>query len=549
MLAEFSIDQITDDRECFVAHEATAAFPVVPDATVIMPDGGAKGDTDKKLEPDTELDGEFGLLEDPDLAVADERVAWPDDEALFAEEDTAAKPNANTLAVARRNVEAALGNSDGTEATAGEAAAAETERETAVDPRGVEGGGPPDNPGGTSEVSGDDDGNLPKRVRRDEREIPEDKRERITEIGKAHIHHEIQDDGVQVLSLPGGNRSSYQISESEGRWTAVNWRIDINKEQRDLGIGRRLAKETADELIRQGVDTLDFDIESEAALRTAFTVFDHHISYTAPDGSEISTPQQALAMIERSRSETAESPSGIHASVDIHSFFARDAAYHTTDGEHIIDRCDFSNAQADEHGMYGEVHAFRQRLLGLPEPHATNATLAFNELLANYKAHVLPVNAGERYEIRTSWVQDPDTRQSHIRLTNYFFGSVRPGLVDEINYHFSEIGSEEAFYGESREAQGAEVDPEDVEAANTLAERGEETTAHLQQSGRGLATIKRVCTRAMAVGFPGGGGGFILDIKDVEVARKPAKPETQTPASKDEVDSLIDDYLKDFPDE
>ena len=165
------------------------------------------------------------------------------------------------------------------------------------------------------------------------------------------------------------------------------------------------------------MNTLSFDVNSDAALRTAVTVFDHYVVLTSPeDQSEFPTHQQALEAIDRNSVEDADVPTGIQATVDIRSFFNHDAAYHTAEGERVIDRCDFANAQADEHGMYGEVYAFRQRLLGLPEPHTTNATLAFNEILANYNTHVLPVNPGERYEVRTSWVQDPDTQRSHIRL-------------------------------------------------------------------------------------------------------------------------------------
>ena len=52
----------------------------------------------------------------------------------------------------------------------------------------------------------------------------------------------------------------------------------------------------------------------------------------------------------------------------------------------------------------------------------------------------------------------------------------------------------------------------------------------------------------MAVGFPGGGGGFVLDIKDVEVAREPAVSEVQE-ADEDTTDQPIADFLKDFPDD
>lgn len=425
----------------------------------------------------------------------------------------------------------------------------------ASDARGVDrgtdhiGDGPIDPPNDRRETA-DDEGGLPKRERGDERSLPDAERERLVEVSRARILHSERDNDTHVLSLPDGNRSSFQVAADGEQRVATNWRIDIHEGQQDFGIGRRLAKDTADELIRQEVDRLDFSIDSEASLRTAVTVFGNSISYTDPRGEvDIATPKKALELLNSRTPDDGDVGEGIQAAVDISSFSDNHLAYHTAEDEAVFDRCDFANIQADKNGMYGEVHAFRQRLLGLPEPHATNATLAFNELLANYESHVSPVNPGERYEVRVSWVRDPDTDQQHVRLTNYFFGDVSPGVVEGINLRLSQLGTTEAFYGESREAQGAEVDEADIAAEAVLERMGEETTAHLQQSGRGLAAIARVSTRAMTVRFPEGGGGFVIDLKNVEVAREPTGSEVETLDANGKLDELIERFLEDYPDE
>lgn len=417
----------------------------------------------------------------------------------------------------------------------------------AADDRGDGTGGPP---GDRREVAGDDEGGLPKRERGDERDLPDTERERLAEVSRARILHSERNDGTHVLSLPDGNQSSFQVADDGERRVVNNWNITINDGQQDFGIGRRLAKETADELVRQEVDQLDFTIDSEAALRTAVSVFGDSMAYTDPRGEvAVANPKQALELLNRRTPDEGEASEGMQVAVDIGSFANRHLAYHTAEDETVFDRCDFANIQADESGMFGEVHAFRQRLLGLPEPHATNATLAFNELLANYESHVSPVNPGERYEVRVSWVRDPDTDQQHVRLTNYFFGEVSPGVVEGINLRLSQLGITDAFFGESREAQGAEVDEADIEAEEVLEQMGEETTAHLQQSGRGLAAIARVSTRAMTVRFPDGGGGFVIDLKNVEVAREPSGSEVEALDANGKLDELIDRFLEDYPDE
>jgi hypothetical protein len=121
--------------------------------------------------------------------------------------------------------------------------------------------------------------------------------------------------------------------------------------------------------------------------------------------------------------------------------------------------------------------------------------------------------------------------------------------VEDINLRLSQLGATDAFFGESREAQGAEVDSEDIEAAELLERKGEETTAHLQQSGRGLAAIARVSTRAMVVSFPQSGGGFVIDLKNVEVAREPSGSEVESLNVNGQVDALIDRFLEDYPDD
>lgn len=412
------------------------------------------------------------------------------------------------------------------------------------------GDGPTDPPDDTREASDDDEGRLPKRERGDERALSDDERERLLGIGRARILHTERENDTHVLSLPDGNQSSFQVEDSGEQRVATNWQIDVQDRQQDFGVGRRLAKETADELVRQQVDLLDFTISSEAALRTALSVFGDSIEYTDPrEEAEITNPKQALELLDSRTTVDGEAAEGIKAAVDMHAFFNNHLAYHISADETVFDRCDFANIQADENGMFGEVYAFRQRILGLPEPHATNATLAFNELLANYESHVSPVNPGEHYEIRVSWVQDPDTEERHIRLANYFFGDVRPGVVEDINLRLSQLGATDAFFGESREAQGAEVDSEDIEAAELLERKGEETTAHLQQSGRGLAAIARVSTRAMVVSFPQSGGGFVIDLKNVEVAREPSGSEVESLNVNGQVDALIDRFLEDYPDD
>lgn len=411
------------------------------------------------------------------------------------------------------------------------------------------GDGPTIPPTDRREVAGDD-GGLPKRERGDERTLPDAERERLVEVSRARILHSERSGDTHVLSLPDGSQSSFQVTDAGEQRTASNWRIDIHDGQQDFGIGRRLAKETADELIRQEVDQLDFSVDSEASLRTAITVFGDSIKYIDPQGAvEVTSPRQALELLNSRAQEDGVVDEGIQAEVDLGAFSLNQLAYHTAEDETVFDRCDFANIQADENGMYGEVHAFRARLLDLPEPHATNATLAFNELLANYESHVSPVNPGERYEIRVSWVQDPDSEDHHVRLTNYFFGDVHEGVVEGINLRLSQLGTTEAFFGQSRESQGAEVDEADVEAEEVLEQMGEETTAHLQQSGRGLAAIARVSTRAMTVRFPDGGGGFVIDLKNVEVAREPSGGEVAGGrAAEEDVDDLIDKFLTDFPD-
>jgi hypothetical protein len=403
-------------------------------------------------------------------------------------------------------------------------------------------GEPPD----TAEGRGDsaDDNSLPRREQRHDTTLPKTEREALTAVNRATIEHDTTTDGTRVISLPDGNQSTYRVRNENGVRVADDWRIDVHDRQHDLGIGRRLAKATADDLIRGGVDRLNVTIGDEASLRTALTVFGDALKFEDDAEDSPRSPQAVLAAINHGRAADGEAFAGLRAQVDLQSFGVDHLEYHTSSDEVILDRCDFSKIQATEAGMHGEVDAMRQRILAMPEPHATNATLAFNELLANYKTHVLPVNEGERYEVRLSMVWDPDAGSTHLRLANYFFGEVSPGVPENINLHLSQFLEENVFFGESREEQGEAVDPVDLEVAEVLEEKGDETTAHLQQSGRGLQTIARVSTRALCVRFPEGGGGFVIDLKNVEVARE--QTETDEDRGDEDVDDVISKFLEGY---
>src|SRR5581483_4051155 len=95
-------------------------------------------------------------------------------------------PDDTTLTDARRNVEAAFGDAVSTSSTGAGGTSEDTRPEqdrmdgnTVPETAAIDGSGPPDGTDGTNEMSDDESGDLPKRDRRDERELPQDERNRV----------------------------------------------------------------------------------------------------------------------------------------------------------------------------------------------------------------------------------------------------------------------------------------------------------------------------------------------------------------------------------
>jgi hypothetical protein len=418
-----------------------------------------------------------------------------------------------------------------------------------------------------------DDGGLPPRERRDVLSISEAHLATLEMLNSSLVRRE-QDGATHKLTLPGQSAAAEFTVEDDGdRRVVRNWRITVDPEVRDTGLGKRLADASVDDFVYSGVHQVEVELKSEVAQRIVAEVFGNAISYEILPAGTASTSQDgplthadALQILRHreAAADGAESvagyPAGIRAIVDLEALVATRPDLAIMEHERVIDRCDFSTptvagpsrrhwdyipdpatgelikTETREPGYrHGESVGFLRRCaVGYTsQEERDNLQLVAGEHLANYRTHVAPKEPGVSYRVRRSEIFDPATGTTKTRLASYFYGNVDPRTAAQVHAELSGGGLGVAgFAGDSaiRGLVGRTRDESDraVEAMDQKKQMGAESLAArvesargdltgnelhaLQRSGRGFAMINAVTSLAVWRGLRPQGGMFVYDI-------------------------------------
>jgi hypothetical protein len=265
---------------------------------------------------------------------------------------------------------------------------------------------------------------------------------------------------------PKGKRISHTIAGvgsaviNIGKAETARLKISVNPELQDTGVGHRLAMASADELVKQGIRVAKVDIQSEAGLRTLVSVYGNSLSFAADGFDDVLQPTQAL--------EVAQAERPVYAIIDVDRFLETHYEYRPSRNLNIqvIDRVNLNDVlqseelvSAEEIGtvtqsesdeapaaiavggdVSGPVRGFKERVKGLRNPaEAEHAFTVFEEMLANWKAHVFEFglsefrgNAGEDHGFVVLYREfNPQTEQWTLCLSRYHHNVGHPNDITD----------------------------------------------------------------------------------------------------------------------